>query len=186
MNRYPIIELFSVFVNFSKHRSLTKSEEIGQRWSTIGTICGCIGSWIGLGYLYSQQKSIEINLQDVKTKRENLLKSKYGITSSSSIITSSSSLLSSSSNMNKEMNIIKETENEIKRTVENESSIIQSIKDASVPVLTAATVFLGFYFFGRVQSYRKYLLELTKAEMNNLLVDKKVSTYKPLSRIKIK
>ncbi|KAL9654873.1 hypothetical protein ABK040_008665 [Willaertia magna] len=179
MNRYPIIELFSVFVNFSKHRSLTKSEEIGQRWSTIGTICGCIGSWIGLGYLYSQQKSIEINLQDVKTKRENLLKSKYGITSSSS-------LLSSSSNMNKEMNIIKETENEIKRTVENESSIIQSIKDASVPVLTAATVFLGFYFFGRVQSYRKYLLELTKAEMNNLLVDKKVSTYKPLSRIKIK
>lgn len=167
-------KLFKFKVNLTKHQSLTKTETISQRWSTIGALCSSIGAWIAFGSMFYHQSDIETRIAEIKTKRALLIQQRNEAK-------------------------LKENLNDIVNTVQSEENYwITKLQPLLIPAFSGLTLFLGFYIVGRRQSFKKHLSDLIKEKHrqnpDDPVIASLVSTtrknsspnYKPLSEIKVK
>ena len=90
---------------------------------------------------------------------------------------------------------LKENLKDIVNTVKSDSDWIQShLQPLLIPIFSGMTVFLGFYYVGRRQAFKKHLSDLIRERHKQFpddpiiasMVSTPASQYKPLSAIKVK
>ncbi|KAG2383237.1 hypothetical protein C9374_004574 [Naegleria lovaniensis] len=170
--RYPLTEIFQIFVNLTKHQSLTKTEASSQKWSTIGTILSSIGTWIAFGSMAYHYSDIEHRIAEIKMKRNALIQQR------------------NEAKLNENLH-------DIVNTVNNETDWMKDkLQPLLIPMFSGLTLFLGFYVVGRRQAFKKNLAMMIKERQKQFPNDPLLAsmipssssnrTYKPLSAIKVK